>query len=59
MCISGAITVKSIGEAMSKANEKRDTQLGRCDDAFFKGQENIEGSLFAFIKSNRNKFVFK
>jgi Domain of unknown function (DUF4375) len=34
-------------------NEERQDALGECDSLYFKGPENIEESLFAFIKANR------
>ncbi len=36
-------------------NEARDTALERCDQFYYQGPENIEESLFAFIKANRSK----
>lgn len=34
-------------------NEERQNALGECDSLYFERPENIEGSLFAFIKANR------
>jgi Domain of unknown function (DUF4375) len=34
-------------------NEERQDALGECDSLYFKGPENIDESLFAFIKANR------
>jgi Domain of unknown function (DUF4375) len=36
-------------------NEERADALGECDALYFEGPENIEASLFAFIKANRAK----
>ena len=36
-------------------NEDRQEALGECDTQYFEYPENIEKSLFAFIKANRSK----
>jgi hypothetical protein len=36
-------------------NEERQDALGECDALYFERPENIEESLFAFIKANRAK----
>jgi len=36
-------------------NEKREEALNECDNLYFQGPENIEESLFGFIKANRSK----
>jgi hypothetical protein len=36
-------------------DDERALDLGECDSRYFEGPENIEGSLFAFIKKNRCK----
>ena len=38
-------------------NEDRQEALGECDTQYFEYPENIEKSLFAFIKTNRSKIA--
>jgi len=47
------ITVDEIENGTWEENENRQGVLRQCDDLYFERPENIEESLFAFIKSNR------
>lgn len=49
------MTGEEIENGAWEDNEERDDALGECDALYFEGPENIEGSLFAFIKANRAK----
>jgi hypothetical protein len=48
-------TDEEIANGTREDNEERDDALAECDALYFEGPENIEGSLFAFIKGNRAK----
>jgi hypothetical protein len=47
------LTPAIIEAALDREDEARDDKLEHCDEIYFEGNENIEGKLFAFIKSNR------
>jgi hypothetical protein len=49
------ITEEEIENGTWEENEQRQTALGGCDNMYFERPENIEESLFAFIKANRKK----
>lgn len=49
------ITKEEIENGTWEENEKRQDALGACDKLYFERPENIEESLFAFIKANRKK----
>jgi hypothetical protein len=49
------ITENEIKNGTWEDNEKRQDALSDCDNLYFERPENIEGSLFAFIKANRTK----
>jgi hypothetical protein len=49
------ITEEEIENGTWEDNEKRQDALGECDNLYFERPENIEESLFAFIKANRAK----
>jgi hypothetical protein len=47
------MTVEEIENGTWEENEKRQEALGECDSLYFERPENIEESVFAFIKANR------
>jgi hypothetical protein len=47
------ITEEQIENGTWEENEKRQDGLSKCDDLYFERPENIEESLFAFVKANR------
>ena len=47
------MTAEEIKNGAWEENEKRQDALGECDSLYFERPENIEVSLFAFIKANR------
>ena len=47
------MTDEEIQNGTWQDNDERDDALAECDALYFEGPENIEGSLFAFIKANR------
>jgi Domain of unknown function (DUF4375) len=47
------ITEEEIDNGTWEENEERQDALGECDSLYFERPENIEESLFAFIKANR------
>jgi hypothetical protein len=49
------ITEEEIENGSWEENEDRQNLLGDCDSHYFERPENIEESLFAFIKVNRAK----
>jgi proline dehydrogenase len=49
------ITEDEIENGTWEDNEKRQDALNACDELYFERPENIEESLFAFIKANRAK----
>ena len=49
------ITEEEIENGTWEENEKRQDELNECDKLYFERPENIEESLFAFIKANRTK----
>jgi hypothetical protein len=49
------ITDEEIEDGTWEENEERLDALGECDSLYFERPENIEESLFAFIKANRAK----
>jgi hypothetical protein len=49
------ITQEEIENGAWEENEERQEALNKCDSLYFEGPENIEGSLFEFIKANRDK----
>lgn len=49
------ITDEEIENGTWEENEERQQSLGECDSLYFERPENIEESLFAFIKANRAK----
>jgi hypothetical protein len=49
------ITNEETEDGMSEENDQRAEALGKCDSLYFERPENIEESLFAFIKANRAK----
>jgi hypothetical protein len=51
------ITEEEIEDFTWEENEERQDALGECDSLYFEAPENIEESLFAFIKANREKIV--
>jgi hypothetical protein len=51
--ISGPVTVQAIESAMGKENDQREARLSECDDLYYRGEEDIAGRLFDFIKENR------
>jgi Domain of unknown function (DUF4375) len=46
---------EKIEDGTWEENEERHEALGKCDSLYFERPENIEESLFAFIKANRAK----
>ena len=49
------MTDEEIENGTWEENEERQDALGECDSLYFERPENIEESLFAFIKANRAK----
>lgn len=49
------ITAEEIENGDWEENEERQNALNECDRFYFERPENIEESLFAFIKANRAK----
>jgi hypothetical protein len=49
------LTREEIEDGTWEENEERQEALSRCDNRYFERPENIEESLFAFIKANRHK----
>lgn len=49
------MTDVEIANGTWEENEERQEALGECDTLYFERRENIEESLFAFIKANRTK----
>jgi Domain of unknown function (DUF4375) len=49
------MTAEEIEHETWEENEERQEALAECDTLYFEGPENIEESLFAFIKANRGK----
>jgi hypothetical protein len=49
------ITEEEIENGTWEECEERQEGLGECDNLYFERPENIEESLFAFIKANRSK----
>ncbi len=49
------MTDEEIENGTWEENEERQDSLGECDSLYFERPENIEESLFAFIKANRAK----
>ena len=49
------MTNEEIENGTWEENQKRQDALGECDTLYFERPENIEESLFAFIKANRAK----
>jgi Domain of unknown function (DUF4375) len=49
------ITEEEIENGTWEENEKRQVAFHECDNLYFERPENIEESLFAFIKANRAK----
>jgi hypothetical protein len=47
------MTQVEIEQGTWEENEERQDALGECDSLYFERTENIEESLFAFIKANR------
>jgi len=47
------MTDQEIENGTWEQNEERQNALGQCDTLYFERPENIEESLFAFIKANR------
>jgi hypothetical protein len=48
------LSVEAIEAAM--ANDESGDALDACDSLYFKGEEDIAGKLFAFIKAHKNAF---
>ena len=53
--LSGPLTVARIEAAMRGTNEKRDRELERCDELFYRTPQGIPSRLFAFIKANSRR----
>jgi uncharacterized protein DUF4375 len=49
------MTDEEIENGTWEENEERQEELGECDTLYFERPENIEESLFVFIKANRTK----
>ena len=49
------MTDEEIENGTWNENEERQIALNECDNLYFERPENIEESLFAFIKANRDK----
>jgi hypothetical protein len=49
------MTDEEIDNGTWEENAERQDGLSECDALYFEGPENIEESLFAFIKANRAK----
>ena len=52
---SGPLTVARIEAAMREANERRDRELERCNELFYKTPQGIPSRLYAFIKANSRR----
>jgi Domain of unknown function (DUF4375) len=53
--MQGSMTEEEFENGTWDDNAERQDALGECDSLYFEGPENIEESLFAFIKTNRAK----
>jgi hypothetical protein len=49
---------ESIEAVMDADNEERDEEFTRCDDSYYKSGEDVDASLFSFVKANRGSIKF-
>jgi len=56
--IQGALTPAALEHVFQTDSDRRDAALSDCDDAHWATKEDVPGSLFRFIKVNRERIRF-
>jgi hypothetical protein len=55
--LPGPVTTEAVEKAIFTENQARDDKLNECDELYYKGDEDIAGNLFEFIKNNKDRII--